>query len=148
MKRARAGTLGPVDLNIYSGPTQARVCRPPTVFAAGPARAEAGRSASAAFTSHTTSAPPARLGHGAFCVSWAVRATAPSPHPFSFPNRPGRHACCLLPQEMVVMAMALLLLLPRLASHQSSSRVAERALARRCAFLPNSTGDLPMTSCM
>ena len=109
----------------------------PTDFSAGPARAEAGPPAPRL---PLTLPPPLPFW------PWRILcpgpcATAPS-HPFSFPNRPGRHAPSLLPQ-MVAMTMALLLLLPRLAS-QSSSRMTAREEVR----LPNSTGDLPMTSCM
>ena len=104
----------------------------PTDFSAGPARAEAGPPAPRL---PLTLPPP--LPFWPWRILCPGVRDAPS-HPFSFPNRPGRHAASLLPQ-MVAMTMALLLLLPRLAS-QSSSRMTAREEVR----LPNSTGDLPM----
>ena len=106
-------------------------------FSSGPARAEARVRHRRVYLSHYSTPPLPFWPWRVLCPGPC--ATAPS-HPFSFPNRPGRHAPSLLPQ-MVAMTMALLLLLPRLAS-QSSSRMTAREEVR----LPNSTGDLPMTS--
>ena len=107
----------------------------PAEFSSGPARAEARVRHRRVYLSHYSTPPLPFWPWRVLCPGPC--ATAPS-HPFSFPNRPGRHAACLLPQ-MVAMTMALLLLLPRLAS-QSSSRMTAREEVR----LPNSTGDLPM----
>ena len=89
----------------------------PAEFSSGPARAEARVRHRRIYLSHYSTPPLPFWPWRVLCPGPC--ATAPS-HPFSFPNRPGRHAACLLPQ-MVAMTMALLLLLPRLAS-QSSSR--------------------------